>query len=244
MNILTVNLLFSTLVFGLAAKLYLMPRLPDLEPRSVVLPILLLHAFRHLGLMFLAPGAVYPGIPEEFAHPAALGDMLAAALALIAIPAVVGRSRLARPLVGLFNVEGTLDLIVAILLATAYNAAPYMGPAYWIPAFWVPALACHPLCCFRSSRRPLDRAGKPRAGAFRARAAAQARYAVGACKCHRRATVSTLSPSGDARSGRPRRPSRTSRKRRRGLLPLADRAAGAGLGSRDDQRRTGRRPCT
>jgi hypothetical protein len=140
MNILTGNLLFSTLVFGVAAKLYLMPRPPDLQPRSVVLPILLLHAFRHLGLMFLAPGAVYPGIPEEFAHPAALGDMLAAALALIAIPAVVGRSRLARPLVGLFNVEGTLDLIVAILLATAYNAAPYMGPAYWIPAFWVPAL--------------------------------------------------------------------------------------------------------
>lgn len=140
MNILTINLLFSTLVFGIAAKLYLIPRLPDLEPRSVVLPILLLHALRHLGLMFLAPGAVYPGMPQEFAYPAALGDLLAAVLALIAIPAVVGQSRLARPLVGLFNIEGTLDLMVAILLATLNNAAPYMGPAYWIPAFWVPAL--------------------------------------------------------------------------------------------------------
>ena len=140
MNILTVNLLFSTLVFGLAAKLYLMPRLPDLEPASVVLPILLLHAFRHLGLMFLAPGAVYPGIPREFAYPAALGDLLAAVLALVAIPAVVGGSWLARPLVGLFNVEGTLDLIDAIALATIHDAAPHMGPAYWIPAFWVPAL--------------------------------------------------------------------------------------------------------
>ena len=28
----------------------------------------------------------------------------------------------------------------AIVLATAYDASPYMGPAYWIPAFWVPAL--------------------------------------------------------------------------------------------------------
>ncbi len=140
MNILTATLLFSTLVFGMAAKFDLMPRLPDLEPRSVVLPILLLHAFRHLGLMFLAPGAVYPGIPEAFAYPAAIGDLVAAVLALLAIPAVAGQSRLARPLVGLFNTEGTLDLVAAISLATVNNAAPYMGPAYWIPAFWVPAL--------------------------------------------------------------------------------------------------------
>jgi len=140
MNILTVNLLFSTLVFAIAAKLYLLPKLSELEPRSVVLPILLLHAFRHLGLMFLAPGAVFPGIPQQLTYPAAFGDLLAAALALIAIPAVVRQSRLARPLVGLFNLEGTLDLIAAITLATIYEAAPYMGPAYWIPAFWVPAL--------------------------------------------------------------------------------------------------------
>ena len=140
MNILTVNLLFSTLVFGIAAKLYLIPKLPDFEPSSVVLPILLLHALRHLGLMFLAPGAVFPSIPQQFTYPAAFGDLLAAVLALIAIPAVVRRSRLARPLVGLFNIEGTLDLIAAITLATINDAAPYMGPAYWIPAFWVPAL--------------------------------------------------------------------------------------------------------
>ncbi len=140
MNILTVNLLFSTLVFAIAAKLYLLPKLSELEPRSVVLPILLLHAFRHLGLMFLAPGAVFPGVPQQFTYPAAFGDFIAAVLALIAIPAVVRQSRLARPLVGLFNLEGTLDLIAAITLATIYEAAPYMGPAYWIPAFWVPAL--------------------------------------------------------------------------------------------------------
>src|SRR6266436_771388 len=69
MNILTVNLLFSTLVFGIAAKLYLIPKLLDFEPSSVVLPILLLHALRHLGLMFLAPGAVFPGIPQQFTYP-------------------------------------------------------------------------------------------------------------------------------------------------------------------------------
>jgi hypothetical protein len=140
MSILTINLLLSTLVFAIAARLYLWPKLPDLEPSAVVLPILLLHALRHLGLMFLAPGAVYPGIPQAFAVPAAWGDLIAAVLALIAIPAVVRRSWLARPLVGLFNIGGTLDLMSAITLATLNDAAPHMGPAYWIPAFWVPAL--------------------------------------------------------------------------------------------------------
>ena len=140
MNILTVNLLFSTLVFWVAARLYLLPRLAELQPRTILLPILLLHSLRHLGLMFLAPGAVFPGIPPQFAYPAAFGDLLAAVLALVAIPAVAIRARHAKLLVWIFNIEGTLDLIVAILLATIFNAAPFMGPAYWIPAFWVPAL--------------------------------------------------------------------------------------------------------
>jgi hypothetical protein len=139
-NILTVNLLMSTFVFWIAAQLYVLPRLRECEPRTILLPILLLHALRHLGLMFLAPGAVYAGIPEQFTYPAAFGDLAAAVLALIAIPAVARRARGAKLLVWLFNIEGSLDLASAITLATVYEAAPFMGPAYWIPAFWVPAL--------------------------------------------------------------------------------------------------------
>jgi len=140
MSILTVNLALSTLVFWIAARLYLLPNLASLQPRAVLLPILLLHSFRHLGLMFLAAGVTYPGMPAQFAYPAAFGDLLAALLALAAIPAVAGNWRSARLLVWVFNVAGTVDLIAAITLATLYDAPPYMGPAYWIPAFWVPAL--------------------------------------------------------------------------------------------------------
>ena len=140
MNILTVNLLFSTFVFWVAARIYVFPKLADLRPQTLLLPILLLHALRHLGLMFLAPGATYAGIPPRFAYPAAFGDLLAALLALIAILALVRNAASARLFVWVFNVEGTLDLFNAITLATIYRAQPYMGPAYWIPAFWVPAL--------------------------------------------------------------------------------------------------------
>jgi hypothetical protein len=140
MGILTLNLAFSTLVFWIAARLYVVPRLGELAPRTVLLPILLLHGLRHLGMMFLSSGATFPGLPARFAYPAALGDLGAAVLAVIAIPAVARGDRLAKPLVWIFNVWGTLDLADAITLATMYGTEPYMGPAYWIPAFWVPAL--------------------------------------------------------------------------------------------------------
>jgi len=140
MNILTANLAFSTLVFWLAARIYLVPRLASLAPVTILTPILLLHALRHLGLMFLAPGATYPGIAPQFAYPAALGDLFTALLAVIALLAMRNNGRSGRALVWMFNIIGTLDLVAAIVLATVYDAPPYMGPAYWIPAFWVPAL--------------------------------------------------------------------------------------------------------
>jgi hypothetical protein len=138
--ILVVNLLFSTLVFWIAARIYIFPRLSELEPRTVLLPILILHSLRHLGLMFLSPGATYVGIPLEFAYPAAFGDLLAAVLAVIAIPLVARNWPRNRALLWVFNILGSLDLIAATTLATIYEAPAFMGPAYWIPAFWVPAL--------------------------------------------------------------------------------------------------------
>lgn len=140
LNLLTVNLVLSTFVFWIAARIYVLPKLPRLEPRTVLLPILLLHSLRHLGLMFLAAGGTYAGMPAQFAYPAAFGDLLAAVLAMVAIVPVLKGARSALPLLWIFNVAGTLDLAAAITLATLYGAAEYMGPAYWIPAFWVPAL--------------------------------------------------------------------------------------------------------
>ncbi len=139
-GILTINLIFSTLIFYVGARIYLLPKIKELKPQAILLPILLLHSFRHLGLMFLARGAVYPGMPAQFAYPAAIGDFLAAVLAFAAIFAVAKNLKSGRFLLWAFNIEGSIDLIVAITLATVYGAAAYMGAAYWIPAFWVPAL--------------------------------------------------------------------------------------------------------
>jgi len=138
-RILTLNLIATTVVFYVAARIYLLPQLGRLRPRTVLIPILLLHSLRHLGLMFLTRGATYPGLPPQFAYPAALGDLLTAVLAFVAIFFVSRNSTGARPLVWVFNVFGSIDLLDAITLATIYNAPDFMGPACWMPASWVPA---------------------------------------------------------------------------------------------------------
>jgi hypothetical protein len=139
-RVLTVNLIANTAIFYVTARLYLLPLVPRIRPQQILVPILLLHSMRHLGLMFLSRGATFPGMPPQFAYPAAFGDLITAVLAFAAIPLALGGSRLAKPAVWIFNIFGTLDLLAAITFATIYNAPVAMGPAYWIPAFWVPLL--------------------------------------------------------------------------------------------------------
>ena len=113
-RILTLNLVGTTAVFYVAAKIYLLPQLDRLSPRSVLIPILLLHSLRQLGLMFLTRGATYPGLPWQFAYPAAFGDFVTALLAFICIPLVLRDQTQAWTLVWVFNIFGTLDVIVAL----------------------------------------------------------------------------------------------------------------------------------
>jgi len=139
-RILTLNLVANTAIFYVVARLYLLPLVPRVRPQQIVVPILFLHSMRHLGMMFLTRGATYPGLPAQFAYPAAFGDLLTATIALVTIPIVLRGSAVAKPAVWFFNIVGTVDLLLAIILATVYQAPVAMGPAYWIPAFWVPLL--------------------------------------------------------------------------------------------------------
>ncbi len=139
-RIIVLNLVANTAIFYVAARLYLLPLIPRVRVQHILVPILLLHSTRHLGMMFLTRGATYPGLPTEFAYPAAFGDLITAVLAFAAIPMVVRRSGLAKPTVWIFNIFGSIDLLTAITLATIHNAPVAMGPAYWIPAVAVPAL--------------------------------------------------------------------------------------------------------
>jgi len=139
-RVIVLNLVANTAIFYVAARLYLLPLIPRFRPQQILVPILLLHSMRHLGMMFVTRGVTYPRLPMEFAYPAAFGDLVTAIIAFCAIPLVLSRSRLGKPMVWTFNIFGTVDLLMAITTATIYNAPITMGPAYWIPALWVPML--------------------------------------------------------------------------------------------------------
>ena len=58
-RVLPLNLIANTVIFYVAARLYLLPLVSRLRPQQILLPILLLHSTRHLGMMFLTRGATY-----------------------------------------------------------------------------------------------------------------------------------------------------------------------------------------
>ena len=153
-RVLPLNLIANTVIFYVAARLYLLPLVSRLRPQQILVPILLFHSTRHLGMMFLTRGATYPGLPPEFAYPAAFGDLVTAMIAFFAIPLVLRGSALARPIVWTFNIFGTADLLAAITIATICDAPVAMGPAYWIPALLGPTVIGDPLRDVCSSPTP------------------------------------------------------------------------------------------
>jgi hypothetical protein len=74
------------------------------------------------------------------AHPAAYGDLIAALLAFLGILALRRGWRTAIPLVWIFNVEGTLDLLNAVAQGLRYTEDGTLGATFFIPAVVVPAL--------------------------------------------------------------------------------------------------------
>ena len=80
----TVQLLFRTSVafafvaWAVVATLYIWPQLSTQSRIDALRPLLVLHAFRFIGLAFLVPGVVSPDLPLAFARDAAYGGIVAA----------------------------------------------------------------------------------------------------------------------------------------------------------------------
>ena len=76
---------FGLTVWGVVAWHYIWPALRERPSPENLKPILLLHAFRFLGLAFVVPGVVSSDLPATFAQPIAYGDLISAILALLAL---------------------------------------------------------------------------------------------------------------------------------------------------------------
>ena len=130
---------FSFVAWGLVTALYIWPELSKRPRIEALQPLLALHAFRFLGLSFLIPGVVSPALPAAFAAPAAYGDIVAAILALLSLAAL--RSKMGIPLVWIFNIWGSVDLLNAFYQANNAGLVPgQLGADYFIPTVVVPLL--------------------------------------------------------------------------------------------------------
>src|SRR5215475_16105306 len=111
-----VSIAFSFIAWGIVTARYIWPEL-RLRPRVEALrPLLMLHSFRFIGLAFLVPGVVSPELPSAFAHSAAYGDIIAAALALLSLLLLPRAAGVA--VAWIFNLWGTVDILNAFYQAS------------------------------------------------------------------------------------------------------------------------------
>jgi len=98
------------------------------------------HAFRFLGMNFLVSGFVSPELSSDFASKVGWGDLIAASLALLSMAALSWRWSIAIPMVWIFNIWGTLDLLNAYYMGVKIGNPGLFGAAIYIPALYVPLL--------------------------------------------------------------------------------------------------------
>ena len=154
------SILMSFVASGLVTRLFIWPRLRVMARDDALLPLVVPHTFRFIGLSFLVPGVVSPDLPSAFAAPAAYGDIVATLLAIAASLALYRRSPLAIALVWVFNVWGASDFLFAYYqgLVTVQLDARMFGAAYFIPTVFVPAgLITHGLIFWLLIRRGVSR---------------------------------------------------------------------------------------
>src|SRR4030095_12706611 len=132
------QVLLSFVVYALLARWYVVPRLASLPIGQALQPLLALHAFRHLGMVFLVPPVGGGKLPSLVARRA--------------------RAAIAIPLTWVFNVFGLLDLANAFYQGLSHDVQ--LGAAYYIPTFIVPALVITHIMIFRLLlRHPLAAGG-------------------------------------------------------------------------------------
>ena len=142
------SIAFALVAWGIVAKQYIWPKLRRLSRPDALRPVLILHSFRFFGLAFLVPGVVSSELPSAFAHAAAYGDIIAAALALLSL------ASLARPagvvIAWIFNLWGSADILNAFYQAANAGLVPgQLGVTYVLPTLVVPLLLITHVLAFR-----------------------------------------------------------------------------------------------
>lgn len=142
-NLLILNLqcLVALGTYVVIFRIYLQPWFQAQPFRTAVLPLLLLHAFRYLGLTLMVPGQIDDAIALEALQIMAWGDFASAVSALLAAVAVHHRWSVSTALVALFSLISIGDLILVGYTAT--NAGLFfadIGTMWFLLVLYAPAM--------------------------------------------------------------------------------------------------------
>jgi hypothetical protein len=129
------------LTSSVVAAIYVWPALRAMTRHDALRLLAAFHAFRFLGMNFMVAGFVSSELSPDFASEVGWGDLIAATLALMSMAALSWRWSIAVPMVWIFNVWGTLDLLNAYYMGVSKIQNPGLfGAGIYIPALYVPLL--------------------------------------------------------------------------------------------------------
>lgn len=129
------------LTSAVVAAIYVWPALRAMPRYDALRLLAAFNAFRFLGMNFMVAGFVSAQLSPDFAAEVGWGDLIAATLALVSMAALSWRWPIAVPIVWIFNVWGTLDLLNAYYMGVTKIQDPGLfGAGIYLPALYVPLL--------------------------------------------------------------------------------------------------------
>jgi hypothetical protein len=150
------HMIFNVLAMSLVASWYVAPKLASLPRERALVPLILVHLVRPISMWTMVPGVIVSeDMPQAWARSTVIGDLLATALALVAVLALRRRASWAIGAAWVFNVVGLVDAAKNGIYAAKTGAIPHMGAAALIPSYGVPLLfVTHGLVFWLLLRKP------------------------------------------------------------------------------------------
>jgi hypothetical protein len=135
--------LLNFAILALIAVWYVAPWLATQQRAEALIPLLWIHAFRHIALQIFSAQKFGFAVSDTARDQIAVGDVTGVILALIAILALHYRARIAPVLVWVFVAETVFDLVNATiagvreqLFATA-SGVTWLILTFYVPLLWV-----------------------------------------------------------------------------------------------------------
>ena len=126
------------LVFwGLAVAWFILPKLYKLSFSDALLIPLLVAVLRSHGMNFLV-SQINNGLSENFAAPAAFGDLAVCLLALLAAVTIKLQLKVGPILAWLYAVLGTVDFAIGFALGNAHDMPNHLGPTWFMVIYEAP----------------------------------------------------------------------------------------------------------